>query len=135
MQPEKTVTLLLEAPLSPSEDPEKVIQAMKRVLGDAEHSLEVSSRLVRIASTDRRGLRILHDQLRDRHVRSAARRLMLSRKIGDSTTILLNRQAATVGVIALCATEGESPLGPISFTISSGDIDGVIEHLTAYRTG
>lgn len=73
----------------------------------------------------------VRDQLRDRHVRGAARRLLLAAKEGHETELLLNRQAAAAGVVALCGSPEESPLGPIYLKLASKDIDGVIVWLTS----
>ena len=48
---------------------------------------------------------------------------------------MFNRQAAYAGVLALCGSEAESPLGPIYLRIDSQDLDDVIEWLTAYEPG
>ncbi len=77
----------------------------------------------------------IRDQLRDRHVRSAARKQMLSNRSGRSTSLMLNRQAAAAGVLAICGSPGESPLGPIYLTIESDALDDLIDWLTAYSEG
>jgi predicted RNA binding protein with dsRBD fold (UPF0201 family) len=57
---------------------------------------------------------------------------MLLNARGDSTSLMLNRQAATVGTIALCGSPEESPLGPIYVTVESITLGAVIDWLTAY---
>ena len=85
-----------------------------------------------IVTEDPAALSSIRDQLRDRHVRSAARRQLLLNLKGTSTSLMLNRQAATAGLVALCGTPEESPLGPIYLRIESGELDAVIDWLTAY---
>jgi predicted RNA binding protein with dsRBD fold (UPF0201 family) len=51
-------------------------------------------------------------------------------KGSDETTLLLNKQAATVSIAALCDDPGESPLGPIVLRIRSKDLDAVVNWLT-----
>jgi predicted RNA binding protein with dsRBD fold (UPF0201 family) len=51
----------------------------------------------------------------------------------DSTTILVNRQAAYIGNIVLCEEEAESPLGPIYVKITSQHLLEVIEWLASER--
>jgi predicted RNA binding protein with dsRBD fold (UPF0201 family) len=46
--------------------------------------------------------------------------------------LLLNRQAAFAGVISLCTTQMESPLGPITMEIESEKPDALIDWLTAH---
>jgi len=77
-------------------------------------------------------LRKIHDQLRDRHVRAAANRLLLRMRDGRRVTVLLNRQAATTGVVALCTSATESPLGPLVLEIESDTPERVVDWLTAY---
>ena len=46
---------------------------------------------------------------------------------GNSTWFLLNKQAAFVENIAICDESEESPLGPIKVTLTSTNIDGIID--------
>ena len=133
--PEFRLRVTVEASLSLSEDPAKVKAAMLNVLGEAGYTLEEGSRLLKMAADDPRSIKKLHDQLRDRHVRSAARRLFNLGRQGNSTRVMINRQAAHAGVLALCSAPEESALGPIYLTIESRELDAVIQWLTAYEAG
>ncbi len=127
------MSLELRAGVSPSEDPEKVLKAMRNVIGEGgEPRVERGTGSIIITSRSRKSLERMRDQLRDRRVRGAARRLLFARSEGGSATIMLNRQAAFEGVIVLCDNEGESPLGPIYLRLESDDIEGLTEWLTAY---
>lgn len=134
-RPEFSVRVSVEASVRPSEDPVKVRKAVENVLGECRHDVEEGPRTVKATSDDVASVRLLHDQLRDRHVRAAARRLLLAGREGDRTTLMLNRQAAYSGVLVLCGSEEESPLGPIYLTVESDRIDDAIEWLTAYAEG
>lgn len=125
----------LEAAVAPSEDPKKVLNAMRSIFVENAVLTDQSSRMIKLVSEESNSLNILRDQLRDRHIRSAARRLLLSELKGDSTSLMLNRQAATVGVVVLCSSADQSPLGPIYATIRSKQIEAVIDWLTAYEEG
>jgi len=46
---------------------------------------------------------------------------------GNTTWFYLNKQAAFVEQIAICEESDESPLGPIKVTISSSNIDAIID--------
>ena len=127
------VKVTLEATLAPSEDPKKVLAAMRSILVENAVLADQSSQMVKLVSQEARSLNVLRDQLRDRHIRGAARKLLLSGQKGDSTSLMLNRQAATVGVVALCSSTDQSPLGPIYATIDSRRITAVIDWLTAYE--
>lgn len=135
MRPELTAKIALEATVAPSEDPHKVLAAIMSVLGEVDHTVEETSRLVRVESEAAGNLDRVHDQLRDRQVRGAARRRLLVGRSGTSTTVMINRQAASAGVLALCDNESESPLGPIYLTIESEGIEEMIRWLTDYPEG
>jgi predicted RNA binding protein with dsRBD fold (UPF0201 family) len=130
--PEPRAKLVLEATVSPSEDQDKVSLAIKNVVEDAQSEVRLSPGSVKLTTEDPRALVRLRDQLRDRHVRSAAKRQMRLNSSGKSTTLLLNRQAAVAGAIVLCGSPEESPLGPIALTIHAEKLDATIDWLTAY---
>lgn len=131
--PEFRLKVVAKASLARSEDPAKVKVAVTNVLGEGHYTLEEDSHWVTATSEDSACLGRLHDQLRDRHVRAAARKLLIAGREGNRSTMMLNRQAAHAGVLALCGSEGESPLGPILLTIESDQLDSIIEWLTAYE--
>lgn len=125
----------LEATLAPSEDPEKVLDAMRNILGEVHFALRRDARHVLMETSDKGSLNRLRDQLRDRHVRAAARRRLLAGRSGEATTtVMVNRQAATAGVVVLCDNAEESPLGPLLLTVESRNLDEVIQWLAAYET-
>ena len=105
--------------MAQSEDPKKILGAMRSILVGNLTLEEGSSRTIKLVSEEASSLNVLRDQLRDRHVIGAAKRLLLSEMKGDSTSLMLNRQAATTGVVALCSCADQSPLGPIYLTIRS----------------
>lgn len=133
--PEFGTKLTLEARVSPSEDPAKVEEALRNVVGGIQGEEVFDSRSARLTTVDARALSHIRDQLRDRHVRSAARRQLMLNVKGGTTSMMLNRQAAAAGVVALCGGPEESPLGPIYATIESDRLDGVLDWLTAYSEG
>jgi predicted RNA binding protein with dsRBD fold (UPF0201 family) len=128
------VSVLIEGTVALSEDPDKVLRAVEGLVGESVHTVEAMKGLVRVSSEGQRCLTLVRDQFRDRHVRSAARRLLLSNRNGNFTKLLLNRQAASLGVAVLCSSEEESSLGPIYMTIQSSRLDSVIDWLTDYGT-
>jgi predicted RNA binding protein with dsRBD fold (UPF0201 family) len=129
------VRVTLDATLAPSEDPDKVLKAMRMIIGENALLANQSRRLARLISEETNSLNTLRNQLRDRHIRAAARKLLLRELKGNSTSLFLNRQAATAGVIALCSSPDQSPLGPIYVTIDSRQMAAVIDWLTAYEPG
>ena len=89
----------------------------------------------RLVTSERGALDHVRDQLRDRRIRAAARRQLLVNKTGLATSMMLNRQAAAAGVVAVCGSPEESALGPIYFTLSSDTLDEAVDWLTAYAGG
>ncbi len=124
--------IILTASVAPSEDQEKVIAAARNILGECPVELERRPTEIRLHSNDVRCLRKIHDQLRDRRVRDAARRFLLRSRDGDSLSLLLNRQAASVGIVALCANPEDSQLGPLVLQMSSTEADALLDWLTAH---
>lgn len=88
---------------------------------------------VEFVSDDLASLVHLRDQLGDRRIRAAARRLMEYSRHGTRTEIMINRQAAFAGVIVVCGSQDESPLGPIYLRIQSNKMDDLVGWLTAYE--
>lgn len=126
------VRVELRATVAPSEDPKKVLAAMRAVLGDCQCSVEEGPASITLLCGSRQCLRRLRDQLRDRHVRDAARRLMLASLEGNRLPLKLNRQAAAAGVLALCSNALQSPLGPLNLAIETGEPMRLIDWLTAH---
>jgi predicted RNA binding protein with dsRBD fold (UPF0201 family) len=141
------VSIRLHASIAPSEDPEKVLKAARNVLGECNYSVETRGGAdtegdggtsgsveawLTLSSTDAHCLQRIHDQLRDRHVRDAARRLLLRGRRDSRLTLLLNRQAAFVGVVVVCNSVLESPLGPMVLEIDCDRAEGLIDWLTAH---
>jgi uncharacterized protein len=122
------VELKVEAPVNPSEDPEKVIGAIERVVEKCLPEFRYGSSVMgRAAGSE--PLSILYEQVRSRSAMGVLRRMLLDNRAGDSTWFLLNKQAATAGVAAVIEDEQESPLGPIKVTISCEELDILIDWL------
>src|SRR5262249_33670794 len=116
---------VVQASVSPSEDPHLVALAVAKLLGCLEDEVQIEAAGVIFESDETSSLARIKDQLRDRRVRGAARRLLLSSMEKGKSFLMLNRQAATVGVVALCSTPEESPLGPIYLTLKSHEVEKV----------
>lgn len=132
MESSLKVRIRLRATVSPTEDRLKVLVAMRNIIGDCAASEKEGEAEISISSQDLRCLQMVHDQLRDRNVRDAAKRLILRQRVGDRVNLLLNRQAAFAGVVSLCTTQMESPLGPITMEVECEKPDELIDWLTAH---
>ncbi|MHB1908611.1 MAG: RNA-binding domain-containing protein [Nitrososphaerales archaeon] len=122
--------IVAETQIKPSESKEKVVSAISNLFKE-KGELRVEDQIVRFVSSDLESLRFLKDQFRDRQVRAAARRLLLvNNQDSNQTFLLLNKQAATVGIAALCDDPRESALGPIILRIRSPKIAQIVDWLT-----
>ena len=130
------IDIVVEAQVKYTESKDKVAAAVTNLFGP-DGELRIEDDRVMFLSTKRSSLQLLKDQFRDRHIRSAARRLLLSgSEDSNQAVLLLNKQAATVRIAALCDDPRESPLGPIVLRIRSQNIGEVIDWLTkGYDSG
>jgi uncharacterized protein len=125
---ESPIEVKVEAPVNPSEDPQKVIGAIEGVIERCSPEFRYGSRVVgRAAGSE--PFSILYEQVRSRSAMGVLRRMLLDNRAGDSTWFLLNKQAATAGIAAVIEDEQESPLGPIRVTVSCEELDTLIDWL------
>lgn len=122
------IDLKVEAIVNPSEHAQKVIDAIANIFTRCSPELSFRSRVVgRAVGSD--SLAILYEQVRSRSAMGVLRRMLLDNRVGDSTSFLLNKQAATSGIAAVIEEEQESPLGPIRVTISCEELDALVDWL------
>ncbi|HYX72615.1 MAG TPA: RNA-binding domain-containing protein [Nitrososphaera sp.] len=122
------IELKVEATINPSEDAQKVIEAIANLFPRCSPEVSYRSRAIgRAVGSD--SLAILYEQVRSRSAMGVLRRMLLDNRAGDSTWFLLNKQAATAGIAAVIEEEQESPLGPIRVTISCEELDAIIDWL------
>lgn len=122
------IELKVEAPVNPSEDPNKVIDAIINIFDKTSPEFRYGSRVVGRALGSE-SLAVLYEQVRSRSAMGVLRRMLIDNRAGDSTWFLLNKQAATAGIAAVIEEEQESPLGPIRVTISCEELDPLIDWL------
>lgn len=115
----------IRAKLQPTEDPEKVAQAIRKIFGEIELETKqgvVSARLEGVETLSGLRGRIAQDRIRD------TVKTMLTRWAeGDVLSFGLNRQAAYAGHVSL-NLRGEDPMGPIQVRVE-GDVQSVISFL------
>jgi len=122
------IELKVEAAVNPSEDAQKVIDAIVNLFTRCSPEISHRSRAVgRAVGSD--SLAILYEQVRSRSAMGVLRRMLLDNRAGDSTWFLLNKQAARAGIAAVIEEEQESPLGPIRVTLSCEELDALIDWL------
>lgn len=124
------VEIVVETQITRTESKEKVATAVSNLFRE-QGKISMEYDRVQFVSTDIESLRFLKDQFRDRRVRAAARRLLVQNSQGGlQTHLLLNKQAATVSIAALCDDPKESALGSMVLRIRSNRLEKVIEWLT-----
>ena len=122
------IDLKVEAIVNPSEDTQKVIDAIANLFTRCSPEVSFRSRVVgRAVGSD--SLDILYEQVRSRSAMGVLRRMLSDNRVGDSTSFLLNKQAATSGIAAVIEEEQESPLGPIRVSISCEELDALVDWL------
>lgn len=117
------------AKINPSEDPQKVKQAVSGIFPNS--TIHTDASRVNAESSDLQSLEHVCQVIHARQSQGTYRRRLLENMQNDSTWFYLNKQAALAGKIAICETASESPLGPITVTITSLDIDAVTDWLVS----
>ena len=122
------VELKVEAPVNPSEDPDKVIDAITQVIERCSPEFRYGSRVIgRAAGIE--PLSVIYEQVRSKSTMGVLRRMLLDNGAGTSTWFLLNKQAATAGIAAVVEDDRESPLGPIRVTLTCEELDALTDWL------
>lgn len=76
-------------------------------------------------------LRKLYNALRTQRILDAARKYLKSGCVGNTIIFHIHKQAAYVGAISFCSIpEKESPLGAITFIVTTNDANCFIDWLT-----
>jgi hypothetical protein len=122
------IELKVEAVVNPSEDPQKIIDAICNVVARCSPEFRYGSRIIgRASGSD--SLSIIYEQVRSRSAMGVLRRMLLDNRAGNSTWFLLNKQAATAGIAAVVEEDQESPLGPIRVSLTCEELDSLVDWL------
>ncbi|MGQ0606410.1 MAG: RNA-binding domain-containing protein [Candidatus Nitrosotenuis sp.] len=113
--------------INPSEDPQKVEQAVSNLIDGIEikstkYSLEATSKEIE-------SLAKIHESIQNHNTKKIYYRILNQNLEGNSTWFYLNKQAAFVNNVAVCEHDDESPMGPIKIILHSKNIERVIEWL------
>jgi len=122
----------VETPLNPTEDPEKVLRAIRNLLPNCtptivrtdERHAKFEGSIAHMEDLDN-----LKSLLRQEAIRDAARKLLFKSVSGSSIVVHLNKQAAFAGKASFCERYDESPLGPITLTITAESPEQLIDWL------
>ena len=126
------IVVHVEVEVNPTEDLEKVKQAVENIFGAV--TFKVESRkwgsLLIAKTTGTEGLTKLYHLLGRERIRAAARKVFFSGMDEKSVTFYLNKQVAYAGHISFSQQTAESPLGPINVQIRCSNPRKLIEWLT-----
>jgi len=125
--PDVAADIRVECQVYPSEDPVKVVRAVKNVISNC--SPELVNGRVRVVTKNPEALGIIYEQVRSRRVMGVFKKVLVNNMIANSTWFYLNKQAAYAGTVSICEDEAESPLGPIKVTMTSNELESVINWL------
>lgn len=128
---DENVELKIETILNPSEDPEKVKKCLLNVANGC--SPMVKDGHVEATCKGIMSLHHIRVGVRSKSSVGVLRKLLDWNRTGNVTWFYLNKQAAFGGVISLAEHYEESPLGPIKITVTSNDLDKIIEWLLSNR--
>ncbi len=110
----------ISCPIYPSEDPEKVREAILKVFPDADLEMSEDDITGTAGSIER-----FSKQIRKQKILDTTRSVLIHGKRGDRTRFFLNKQVAFVGKISFC--EEKTILGTIKVVITDDDLDDLID--------
>lgn len=113
--------------INPSEDPKKIETAILNIFPNAK--IKTDNFSITSNSKDLHLLEKIYDAINSNQSQKIYQRQLEKNLENHSTWFYLNKQAAFVGIIALCEEAEESPLGPIKVTLTSSNIDKIIDWL------
>jgi hypothetical protein len=122
----------VDADVYPTEDPEKVLKAVKAIFPSISFEVKWLDSSARIEGSAE-GYEVLENLkrlLKERRIRAAARSILKSSIQGDALVFYLNKQAAYAGKASFTEPFVESPLPPIRVRIKAPDLEELINWLT-----
>lgn len=127
------ISVHVEAEINPTEDPEKVKQAVENIVWNAEYTVKPQHRgsLLIAEAEGAESLTKIHRLLKQERIRNAARTVLFAGLSEKSLIFYLNKQVAYVGHLSFSnPEEAESPLGFIKVEIRCDNPRELVEWLT-----
>ena len=118
-----------ETIINPSEEPSRVIKCLINTVNGGSPEINEEGNLAMVKTEGLHALHHIRVGVKSRFSAGVLRRLFEYNRSNNKTWFLLNKQAAYSGVIAIVESSVESSLGPIMVTITSRDLDRVLEWL------
>ncbi len=118
----------IEAPLFPTENLEKLISAMSNILPTEFSKDERTTGTFIVGMAEGlESLTTFKELVKKFQIGPMIRNRLLHSILDNMTTLYMNKQAAFAGKIALLDVNEEPPLGVISFSIISNNLERVID--------
>lgn len=117
----RAMRINVRTPCNPTEDVQKIEQAMKNVFPDLDIKKEAGFLVGTGSSAERLG-----ELLKNQRIRSAARGVFLSSYSDNEVSFALNKQVAFIGKVSFGSG---SPLGDIEVSITDDDIEALIDSI------
>ncbi|MDH3779386.1 MAG: hypothetical protein OES15_00880 [Nitrosopumilus sp.] len=111
--------------LNPSEDPAKVEKAIANIFPYSIIKYENFTMFAQ--SKELRSFEKIYETIHTNQSQKTYGRNLENNLENDTTWFFLNKQAAFVERVTICDEPEESPLGPIKVTLTSSNIDGIID--------
>jgi len=118
-----------ETIINPSEEPSRVIKCLINTINGGSPEINEEGNLAMVKTEGLHALHHIRVGVKSRFSAGVLRRLFEYNRSNNKTWFFLNKQAAYSGVIAIVESSVESSLGPIMVTITSRDLDRVLEWL------
>ena len=115
----------MSCPVNSSEDPDKVEKAIANIFPYS--IIKYENFTMRAQSKELRSFEKIYETIHTNQSQKTYSRNLENNLENDTTWFFLNKQAAFVEKVAICDEPEESPLGPIKVTLTSSNIDGVID--------
>lgn len=117
----------VSASVNPSEDPEKVKKAISNILSIS--NIKTGDFYIMAETNNFQLMEKIYESVHSSRAQKVLQRQLKKHMNNNSTWFFLNKQAAFVGKVVLCESEDESPLGPLKITLSSSNINKIIDNL------
>ena len=111
--------------VNPSEDPDKIKKAITNIFPYSIIKNENFS--INVQSKELRSFEKIYETIHTNQTQKIYSRNLENNLENDTTWFFLNKQTAFVEKIVICDEAEESPLGPIRVTLTSSNIDGIID--------
>jgi predicted RNA binding protein with dsRBD fold (UPF0201 family) len=128
--------IIITANVHPTEDPEKVKIAINNLFSPLSFTIIETQGIRQLTATitQQKGLQKFYTRLREERILGAARRWLRQNMHNTTIKFCLHKQAAYSNRISFCASDGESPLGPIRVNIDCDNPRAFIDWLTPRTT-